>query len=177
LHAGWRRLYTNTHNRMKISLFHCNNGFANEPHCWVIRALPVLLWLQANENSCSLAAFIVPLLSHSTITISHTCVLQVEVICHHHFIFPMSHLQRSSFVNCTYGDFMHVYVHILLWTKWCKIIHTSKWFFLNTIYFVRKCFVQILLLAFNVWVSSHCLSHLTQYWISNSIQEFTPHYI
>ena len=27
----------------QLSLFHCNNGHANAPHCYVIRTLPVLL--------------------------------------------------------------------------------------------------------------------------------------
>jgi hypothetical protein len=26
-----------------LSLFHCNNGYMNAPHCYVIRTLPVLL--------------------------------------------------------------------------------------------------------------------------------------
>ena len=53
----------------------------------------------------------------STHTHTHThthicvCVLRgVEAIHHLYFVFPMSHLQRCSFVNCSYGEFMYMYI-------------------------------------------------------------------
>jgi len=36
-----RRLKTHTQNMQYLFLFHCNNGYANAPQCYVIRTLTV----------------------------------------------------------------------------------------------------------------------------------------
>jgi len=40
--ACWITKAPNTHPECVISLFHCNNGRTNAPHCYVIRTLAVL---------------------------------------------------------------------------------------------------------------------------------------
>jgi len=39
---GYPRLETRTQNMQYLLLFHCNNGYTNEPLCYVIRTLHVL---------------------------------------------------------------------------------------------------------------------------------------
>ena len=45
LRAGYLRLQTHTHNISYLLLIHCNNGCMKAPQCYVIRTLPVLLYV------------------------------------------------------------------------------------------------------------------------------------
>jgi hypothetical protein len=53
----------------------------------------------------------------------HICAPQRDVIRHLYFIFPVSHLQRCSFVNCSYGDFMYVYIYVYMYIRAHKEKH------------------------------------------------------
>jgi hypothetical protein len=48
LHAGYLWLPTHTQNMWYSLLFHCNNGCTNEPQCYGVRTLAVLLLQQTN---------------------------------------------------------------------------------------------------------------------------------
>jgi hypothetical protein len=50
LHAGYLRLQTHTQHMQYLMLFHCSNGCAKAPQCYVIGTLPVLLILRITER-------------------------------------------------------------------------------------------------------------------------------
>jgi hypothetical protein len=47
------RAHTHTHNMQYLFLFHCNNGYVNVPHCYVIRTLAVFFQFLAHDSECT----------------------------------------------------------------------------------------------------------------------------
>jgi hypothetical protein len=50
LRAGYLRLQTHTQNIYYLLLFHSNNGYANEPQCYVVRTLPAVFAIIFSGN-------------------------------------------------------------------------------------------------------------------------------
>jgi hypothetical protein len=48
--ACWKTKATDTHSEYVILLFHGNNGYANAPRSYIIRTLPLLLFLNKVYN-------------------------------------------------------------------------------------------------------------------------------
>jgi hypothetical protein len=54
LHAGYLRFQIHAKLMYYLLLFLCNNGSSNRPHCYVVRALPVLFHSPSSDHSNSI---------------------------------------------------------------------------------------------------------------------------